>query len=75
MQYTVDVPLVRYGLAENFLRRHFFNKVRILVLTRLISLEAKHLIWVWIMKVKEPKHQADFIKVLYVVVYAWGATF
>ncbi len=25
------------------------------------SLEAKHLIWVWIMKVKGPKNQADFI--------------
>ncbi len=32
------------------------------------SLEAKHLIWVWIMKVKGPKNQADFIEVLYVVV-------
>ncbi len=39
------------------------------------SLEAKHLIWVWIMKVKGPKNQADFIEVLYVVVNAWGATF
>ena len=29
------------------------------------SLEAKHLIWVWIMKVKGPKNQADFIEVLY----------
>ena len=28
------------------------------------SLVAKHLIWVWIMKVKEPKNQADFIEVL-----------
>ncbi len=25
------------------------------------SLEANHLIWVWIMKVKGPKNQADFI--------------
>ncbi len=33
------------------------------------SLEAKHLIWVWIMKVKGSK-----IEVLYVVVNAWGAT-
>ncbi len=32
------------------------------------SLEANHLIWVWIMKVKGPKNQADFIEVLYVVV-------
>ncbi len=32
------------------------------------SLEAKHLILVWIMKVKGPKIQADFIEVLYVVV-------
>ncbi len=32
------------------------------------SLEAKHLIWVWIMKVKGPKNQVDFIEVLYVVV-------
>ncbi len=39
------------------------------------SLEAKHLIWVWIMKVKWPKNQADFIEVLYVVVNAWGASF
>ena len=39
------------------------------------SLEANHLIWVWIMKVKGPKNQADFIEVLYVVVNAWGATF
>ncbi len=39
------------------------------------SLEASHLIWVWIMKVKGPKNQADFIEVLYVVVNAWGATF
>ena len=31
------------------------------------SLEAKHLIWVWIMKVKGPKNQADFIEVLYVI--------
>ena len=31
------------------------------------SLEANHLIWVWIMKVKGPKNQADFIEVLYVV--------
>ena len=31
------------------------------------SLEAIHLIWVWIMKVKGPKNQADFIEVLYVV--------
>ena len=29
------------------------------------SLEANHLIWVWIMKVKGPKNQADFIEVLY----------
>ena len=35
-----------------------------------ISLEAKHLILVWIMKVKGPKNQADFIEVLYVVVNA-----
>ncbi len=27
------------------------------------SLEANHLIWVWIMKVKRPKNQADFIEV------------
>ena len=40
-----------------------------------ISLEAKHLILVWIMKVKGPKNQADFIAVLYVVVNAWGASF
>ncbi len=33
------------------------------------------MIWVWIMKVKGPKNQADFIEVLYVVVNAWGATF
>ena len=39
------------------------------------SLEAKHLIWVWIMKVKGPKNQVDFIEVLYVVVNAWGASF
>ena len=39
------------------------------------SLEAKHLILVWIMKVKGPKNQADFIEVLYVVVNAWGASF
>ncbi len=39
------------------------------------SLEAKHLIWVWIMKVKGPKNRVDFIEVLYVVVNAWGATF
>ncbi len=32
------------------------------------SLEAKHPILVWIMKVKGPKNQADFIEVLYVVV-------
>ncbi len=34
------------------------------------SLEAKHLILVWIMKVKGPKNQVDFIEVLYVVVDA-----
>ena len=39
------------------------------------SLEATHLILVWIMKVKGPKNQADFIEVLYVVVKAWGTTF
>ncbi len=39
------------------------------------SLEAKHLILEWIMKVKGPKNQADFIEVLYVVVNAWGAIF
>ncbi len=39
------------------------------------SLEANHLILVWIMKVKTPKNQADFIEVLYVVVNALGATF
>ena len=38
------------------------------------SLEAKHLIWVWIMKVKGPKNQVDFIEILYVVVNTWGAT-
>ncbi len=37
------------------------------------SLEAKHLIWVWIMKVKGPKNQADFIEVLYVVVIPIGS--
>ncbi len=37
MQYTVDVPLVRYGLAKNFLRRHFINRVTILALTCLIK--------------------------------------
>ncbi len=26
------------------------------------SLEAKHLMWVWIMKVKGPQNQADFLK-------------
>ncbi len=31
------------------------------------SPQAKHLIWVWIMKVEGPKNQADFIEVLYVV--------
>ena len=39
------------------------------------SLEAKHPILVWIMKVKGPKNQADFIEVLYVVVNAWGPVF
>ena len=40
------------------------------------NLQAKHLILVWIMKVKEPKNQVDFIEVLYnVAVNAWGATF
>ena len=39
------------------------------------SLEATHLIWVWIMKVKGPKNQADFTEVLYVVVNVLGATF
>ncbi len=39
------------------------------------SLEANHLIWVWVMKVKGPKNQADFIEVLYVVVNALGASF
>ncbi len=37
------------------------------------SLEAKHLILVWIMKVKGPKNQANFIEELYVVVNAWCA--
>ena len=31
------------------------------------SLEAKHPILVWIMKVEGPKNQADFIEVLYVL--------
>ncbi len=31
----------------------------------IVSLEAKHLIWVWIMKNKGPKNQADFIEVLH----------
>ncbi len=44
-------------------------------LTCTYSLEANHLIWVWIMKVKGPKNQSDFIEVLYVVVNAWGASF
>ena len=39
------------------------------------SLEATHLIWVWITKVKGPKNQADFIEVLFVVVNGGGATF
>ncbi len=39
------------------------------------SLEANHLIWVWIMKVKWSKNQADFNEILYVIVNAWGATF
>ncbi len=39
------------------------------------SLEAKHLILVWIMRVKGPKNQADFIEVLYVVVNAWSTRF
>ena len=34
------------------------------------SLEANHLIWVWIVKVTGPKNQADFIEVLHVVVNA-----
>ncbi len=33
------------------------------------SLEANHLIWVWIMKVKGPKNQADFIEVLATRIY------
>ena len=37
-----------------------------------ISLEAKHLIRVGIMKVKGPKNQADFSEALYVVVNALG---
>ncbi len=32
-----------------------------------IWISPKHLIWVWIMKVKGPKNQVDFIEVLYVV--------
>ena len=40
----------------------------LLSLQKHFSLEAKHLIWVWIMKVKGPKNQADFIEALYVVV-------
>ncbi len=40
------------------------------------SLEANHLIWVWIMKIiKGPKNQADFIEVLYVVVNALAPFF
>ena len=37
--------------------------------------EAKHLIMMWVMKVKGPKNKADFIEVLYVVINAWGTTF
>ena len=29
------------------------------------SLEAKHLIWAWIMKVEGPNNQADFVEVLF----------
>ncbi len=47
---------------------------RCFLFTRSNSLEAKHLILVWIMKVKGPKNQADFIEVLYEVVNGWGAT-
>ena len=47
----------------------------ILKTCKLYSLEAKHLTLVWIMKVKGPKNQANFIEVLYVVVNALGASF
>ncbi len=36
------------------------------------SLEANHLIWVWIMKVKRPKNQADFIEVLFGARWTYG---
>ncbi len=41
---------------------------------KVISLEASHLVWVWIMKVKGPKNHADFIEVLYVVANALGGS-
>ena len=45
-----------------------YARILICIIIAINSLEAKHLIWVWIMKVKGPKNQADFIEVLYVVV-------
>ncbi len=60
----IGPPVHRVSLHCFIIRRYMLN-----------SLEATHPIWVWIMKVKGPKNQADFIEVLYVVVNAWGATF
>ncbi len=40
-----------------------------------MGLEAKHLVLVWIMKVKGPKNQADFIEVLYVVLMPGTSVF
>ncbi len=44
-------------VCRHFMNAHFASPS---------SLEAKHLILVWIMKVKRPKNQADFLEVLYV---------
>ena len=41
-----------------------FYRLSVMCYSIYYSLEANHLIWVWIMKVKGPKNQTDFIEVL-----------
>ncbi len=52
------------GGNPNWQGTNIFKFKNTLLLFRPYILEAKHLILLWIMKVKGPKNQADFIEVL-----------
>ncbi len=83
LQRTSDISGPQDNYKEKFIKIlaempcNYFHETlnKHVGITLLYSLEAKHLIWMWIIKVKGPKNQADFIEVLYVVVNAWGTTF